>query len=196
MSSIENASGVEISTTSPKNSESAVADAPIIIFITSQIALRFNSFNSNSSSGISVIIRISTMDFTSFLFKSITFVPSKPATYVICTPIAGSKFVNLNSSAVRTCTLGVVISTLLLSIVDTAVADAPKLIFSISPMASISNGLKRFELISFLAPSINHLFFIYSADFYRHVLILNTEFSFKPWLVFNIEIDFRIFWFV
>ena len=138
---------MEILTAFDKNSESAVADAPIIWFMTSQMALMFSSFNSNSSSGVSIPIIISTIIFTSCFFKSIILLPLNPAVYVISTPTAGSRFDISNSSLVNTLTTGVVMSTLALSMVDTAVAEAPRLIFSISPMASISNALKFFESI-------------------------------------------------
>ena len=72
--------GVEIFTILPKNSDNAVEDAPIIWFITSQTALIFISFSSNSSSGISIPISISTITFTSCLLRSMTFSPSRPAT--------------------------------------------------------------------------------------------------------------------
>ena len=47
------ASGVEIFTTMPRNSESAVAEEPIIWFITSHAALMLSSSNSKSSVGSS-----------------------------------------------------------------------------------------------------------------------------------------------
>ena len=90
---------------------------------------------------------ISTITFTSCRFKSMTFSPSSPATYVISTPTAGSTGSISNSSLLTTFTIGVVISTLAFSIVETAVADAPRLILSISPIASISILLKCSELI-------------------------------------------------
>ena len=56
---------------------------------------------------------------------------SRPEIYVISTPITGFNSSNENSSSVTILTLGVVISTLVFSIVDIAVAEAPKLMFSI-----------------------------------------------------------------
>ena len=154
MSPISNEFGVEILTVLLKNSDNAVADDPIIWFMTSQIALMFSSFNSNSSSGVSIPISISTITFTSCFFNSMILLPLSPAIYVISTPTAGSRFAMSNSSFVKTLTTGVVMSTLALSMVDTAVAEAPRLIFSISPMASISNALKFFESI--------HIFSLYT----------------------------------
>ena len=56
--------------------------------------------------------------------------------------MAGSRSLKLNWDLVSTLTIGVVIFVVVPSIVETAVADAPILIFMISPMASISMALK------------------------------------------------------
>ena len=72
----------------------------------------------------------------------ITLLPESPCVYVISTAIAGSSLLNSNSSNETTLTAGVVMSTRLSSIVATAVAEAPKLIFIISPIASISIELR------------------------------------------------------
>jgi hypothetical protein len=72
--------GVEILTILPRNSDSAVADAPIIWFMTSQTALMLISFSSKSSSGISMPMTISTITLISCLLRSMTFSPSNPAT--------------------------------------------------------------------------------------------------------------------
>ena len=75
----------------PKNSDSAVAEAPIIWFITSRIALVLISSITNSSAEISAPIIVDTMMRTSFLEKSIMLFPFIPVTYEISTPTAGSK---------------------------------------------------------------------------------------------------------
>ena len=103
--------GVEILTGYPKKSDSAVDAAPIIWFINSQMALTDNSLSSNSSSEDSMPIIISTMTFASSRFSSIMLLPSKPETYLISIPIAGSRSPMLNSSTGTTLTVGVVIST-------------------------------------------------------------------------------------
>ena len=74
------ASGVEIFTVIARNSDSAVADAPIIWFMTSQAALMLSSSNSKSSEGGSSFpmsrFRITCM---SFWRNTITFVPEMPS---------------------------------------------------------------------------------------------------------------------
>ena len=138
---------MEISTVVPKNSDNAVAEAPIIWFMASRIALALISSITNSSSGISAPIIIETMTRTSFREKSITLFPLSPFTYEISTPTAGSKSWKSKSSFVSTCTIGVVMFTFVPRSVDTAVADEPRLIFIISPMASNSISLKLVALI-------------------------------------------------
>ena len=77
---ISKETGVDILTVNFRNSESAVADAPIIWFITSQIALLLISSSSNLSSGISSPRRVPTMMRTSFLLNIIILLPSSPST--------------------------------------------------------------------------------------------------------------------
>ena len=95
----------------PKKSDRAVEAAPIIWFMTSQTALIVRSLSSNSSSGMVEPIRISTMTFTSPRLRSMILLPSKPETYLISIPIAGSRSPRLNSSTGTTDTDGVVMST-------------------------------------------------------------------------------------
>ena len=64
----------------PRNSESAVADEPIIWFITSQIALILISSSSNSSSGISPPMSIPTIIRTSLRRNIMILLPSRPST--------------------------------------------------------------------------------------------------------------------
>ena len=77
---ISKETGVDILTVNFKNSESAVAEAPIIWFITSQIALLLISSSSNLSSGTSSPRRVPTMMRTSFLLNIIILLPSRPST--------------------------------------------------------------------------------------------------------------------
>ena len=133
---------MEIFTTMPRKSLMAVAAAPIIWFITSQTQLMLSSSRTNSSSGVSEPRRISTIAFTSLRLSIMIFLPSRPVTYLISTPTAGSISPSTNSSAFTTCTTGVVMSTRWSSMLETAVAEEPRLIFMISPMASITTGLK------------------------------------------------------
>ena len=103
--------GVEMLTDRPRKSDRAVEAAPIIWFISSQTALTASSESSNSSSGVSMPIIISTMTFTSSRLSSMMLLPSRPETYLISMPIAGSSSPRLNSSTGTTVTDGVVIST-------------------------------------------------------------------------------------
>ena len=103
--------GVEILTERPRKSERAVDAAPIIWFMTSHTALIVRSLNSNSSSDISVPIKISTIVLTSWRLRSMMLLPSRPETYLISIPIAGSSSPRVNSSIGTTDTDGVVIST-------------------------------------------------------------------------------------
>ncbi len=135
-------SGVEMFTIRPSRSDRAVEAEPIIWFINSQTALIDRSLSSNSSSGVSVHRRISTIAFTSLRLSIMMLLPSRPHTYLISTPTAGSIRPRTKSSALMTSTLGVVISTRWSSILDAAVAEEPKLMFMISPMASMTIGLK------------------------------------------------------
>ena len=104
-------SGVEMLTGRPKKSDRAVEAAPIIWFMTSQTALMVISFSSNSSSGVSLPIRMSTMVLTSLRRSIMMLLPSRPETYLISMPMAGSRSPMLKSFTETTCTLGVVIST-------------------------------------------------------------------------------------
>ena len=110
-SSSEKDWGVEILTGRPRKSDRAVEAAPIIWFISSHTALIVSSLSSNSSSGISVPISSSTIAFTSLRFSSIILLPSRPETYLISTPMAGSSSPRVNSLMGTTVTFGVVIST-------------------------------------------------------------------------------------
>ena len=139
-----------MSTGKPRKSLIAVAAAPIIWFMTSHTALIVRSLSSNSSSGVSEPIRISTMTLMSRRRSSMMLLPSRPSTYLISTPMAGSRLPMVNSSVGTTVTLGVVMSTRWSSKLETAVAEEPRLIFIISPRASISIGLNN----SFSIPSI------------------------------------------
>ena len=56
-------------------------------------------------------IRISTMVLTSLRLSSMMLLPSRPETYLISIPMAGSRSPMLKSSTETTCTLGVVMST-------------------------------------------------------------------------------------
>ncbi len=58
----------------------AVAAAPIIWFMTSHTALMVRSLSSNSSSGVSPPIRISTMTLMSLRLSSIMLLPARPST--------------------------------------------------------------------------------------------------------------------
>ena len=60
---------------------------------------------------------------------------------MISTPMAGSSSPKLKSSRSTTFTFGVVMSTRLLSRLETAVAEDPRLMFMTSPMASNCMGL-------------------------------------------------------
>ena len=142
--------GVEMSTGNPRKSLMAVAAAPIIWFMTSHTALMVSSLSSNSSSGVSDPIRISTITLISLRRSSMILLPARPSTYFISMPMAGSRLPMVNSSVGTTVTLGVVISTRWSSRLETAVAEEPRLIFIISPRASISIGLNN----SFSIPSI------------------------------------------
>ncbi len=86
--------GVEILMVFPKNSDSAVADAPIIWFITSQAALILISSNTKSSAGGSSfpMRRFSTICISDCR-NTITFDPEIPCMYSILTSIAGSSVV-------------------------------------------------------------------------------------------------------
>ncbi len=142
--------GVEILTANPRKSDMAVEAAPIIWFMTSQTALMVSSLSSKSSSAVSPPIKISTMTLTSLLLSNMILLPSRPETYFISTPIAGSILPKEKSFTSITVTFGVVISTLWSNMFDTAVAEDPRLIFIISPRASIAIGLN----ISFCILSI------------------------------------------
>ncbi len=72
--------GVDIFTIVPKNSESAVADAPIIWFITSQMALMWISSISKGVSSSSTPIMVLTMMRTSSRRNIMIFFPSRPST--------------------------------------------------------------------------------------------------------------------
>ncbi len=109
--SISKDSGVEMFTIRPSRSESAVEAAPIIWFMTSQTTLTLSSSSWKSSSAVSVPSRMSTMAFTSLRLSIMILLPSRPQTYLISTPTAGSIFPRLNSSALTTVTFGVVMST-------------------------------------------------------------------------------------
>ncbi len=123
--------------------------APIIWFITSQTALMVRSFSSKSSSAVSVPIRISTITLTSLFFSSMILLPSKPSTYLISTPIAGSILPSVKSLTATTETVGVVMSTRWSIMLDTAVAEEPRLMFIISPRASSAIGLNNsFSILS------------------------------------------------
>ena len=126
----------------PSRSERAVEAAPIIWFMTSQTTLTLSSSSWKSSSAVSVPSRMSTMAFTSLRLSIMMLLPSRPQTYLISTPTAGSISPRTKSSAFTTCTVGVVISTRWSSMLETAVAEEPRLIFMISPMASVTIGLK------------------------------------------------------
>ena len=171
---ISKETGVEISTLYPRNSESAVAEDPIIWFITSRIALWFISSSSNSSGGISIPIIIPTMMRTSSRLNMITFLPDKPSTYWISTPTAGSISLNTNSLRLCTDTFGVVIFVEVPSMVETAVAEAPRLMFIISPMASSSISLKTVSPIS-CSPSL-----IRYCSVSQEIILLTT--CRYPWL--------------
>ncbi len=85
------ATGVEILTTLLKNSESAVAAAPIIWFMTSQAALMLSSSKTKSSVGSSSLpISRFRMICISRCRKIITLLPEMPSTYSILTSMAGS----------------------------------------------------------------------------------------------------------
>ena len=62
----------------PRKSDRAVEAAPIIWFMTSHTALMVSSFISNSSSGVSEPIRMSTMTFTSLRLSSMMLLPTRP----------------------------------------------------------------------------------------------------------------------
>ena len=81
------------------------------------------------------------MAFTSLRLSIMMLLPSRPQTYLISTPMAGSIRPRVKSSALITCTVGVVMSTRWSSMLETAVAEEPRLIFIASPMASITIGL-------------------------------------------------------
>ena len=119
----------------------AVAAEPIIWFMTSHTALTVSSLSSNSSSGVSIPIRISTITLMSLRRSSMMLLPWSPSMYLISTPMAGSRLPMVKSFTSTMVTLGVVISTRWSSILDTAVAEEPRLIFIISPRASMSIGL-------------------------------------------------------
>ncbi len=141
----------------------AVAAAPIIWFMTSHTALMVSSLSSNSSSGVSPPMRMSTMTLMSLRLSSMMLLPARPSTYRISMPMAGSRLPRAKSAVWMAVTLGVVISTLCSRRLDTAVAEEPRLIFIISPRASISIGLNnRFSIPSTRsfaqADSILHLF--------------------------------------
>ena len=140
--------GVEISTRNPKKSDMAVAADPIIWFITSHTQLIVSSLSSNSSSAVSMPMRMSTITLISLRLSSMMLLPSRPSTYLISTPMAGSRLPREKSFTSTTVTVGVVISTRWSSMFDTAVAEEPRLIFIISPKASIAIGLN----ISFSIP--------------------------------------------
>ena len=74
-------------------------------------ALMLSSLSSNSSSGVSVPMRISTMDFTSLRLRSMILLPIRPETYRISTPTAGSMSPRESSPGSTTETRGVVMST-------------------------------------------------------------------------------------
>ena len=77
--SIGKETGVDMFTGFPRNSESAVAEDPIIWFMTSQIALTLISFISNSSSGISAPMSIPTIIRTSLRRNIMILLPSRPS---------------------------------------------------------------------------------------------------------------------
>ena len=66
-------------TARPNSSDRAVADAPIIWFMTSLMALMFMSLSSNSSSVYVTPISISTMTLTSLRLRSMMFLPVRPS---------------------------------------------------------------------------------------------------------------------
>ena len=98
------------------------------------------------------------MTFTSRSFNSMMLLPSRPATYRISTPIAGFISPRVKSSAFTTDTFGVVMSTRWSNRLETAVADEPRLMFIISPMASISISLNILLPIFLPAPSLYFFF--------------------------------------
>ena len=120
----------------------AVAAEPIIWFMTSHTQLMVSSLSSKSSSAVSMPMRMSTMTLMSLRLSSMMLLPSRPSTYRISTPMAGSRLPREKSFTSTTETVGVVMSTRWSSIFDTAVAEEPRLIFIISPKASIAIGLK------------------------------------------------------
>ena len=180
-------SGVEILTTRPRKSDKAVEAAPTIWFITSHTALRVSSSSTNSSSGVSVPKRMSTMTLISLMRSSMILLPSRPETYLISTPTAGSISPSSKSFTSTTSTEGVVISTRWSNMLETAVAEDPRLIFMISPMASISIGLKTLLLIYYSVPSSGvmvHLFYLHGQLF-----IADPHQSVKPPLPAYIEVQ-------
>ena len=72
--------GVEILTVVPRNSDKAVAEAPIIWFMTSQIALMWISVRSSLMEAGSSPIRVPTMMHTSSRRNIMIFLPSRPST--------------------------------------------------------------------------------------------------------------------
>ncbi len=82
--------GGEIFTVLFRNCESAVAAAPIIWFITSQMAPIFISSSSNSLSEKSVCSRRPTIVLTSSRFRIRILLPERPSVYFTSTPTAGS----------------------------------------------------------------------------------------------------------
>ena len=102
---------MEISTRKPRKSDMAVAAEPIIWFITSHTQLMVSSFSSNSSSGVSIPMSMSTMTLMSLRLSSMMLLPSRPSTYLISTPMAGSRLPREKLLTSTTDTVGVVIST-------------------------------------------------------------------------------------
>ena len=90
-SSSRKASGVEMSIFLPRKEESAVAEEPIIWFMTSQAALMLSSSNSMGASGsTSMPIRRPRITCISLWRNTMTFAPEMPSIYLILTIIAGS----------------------------------------------------------------------------------------------------------
>ena len=103
--------GVEMSTRKPRKSDMAVAAEPIIWFMTSHTQLMVSSLSSNSSSAVSIPMSMSTMTLISLRLSSMILLPSRPSTYLISTPMAGSRLPREKSFTSTTLTVGVVMST-------------------------------------------------------------------------------------
>ena len=68
-----------------------------------------------------------------------------------------------------------------------AVADEPKLILEISPIASISSGLKILLLIYLTVPSLNIM--VNPPDFHGDMLFTNAHHSIKPLAATDAQIN-------